>query len=374
MPPEEKENVMDLSALQDYLRSIPETWQVPACAMTVHIGRETVLEERVGAKPQEIYWMYSATKLFTSVMFCRLLEQGKLRLEDRVSDYLPEYASLTIRDREGNQYPAKNPLLLEHLISMCGGLTYNITDPQITEAQDRSTRGIVRRIARMPLIGEPGETYEYSLCHDVLAAVMEVVTGERYDKLLQREIIGPLGMTRTAFHPDPSLAQDLAPQYRWKGLRHPPVPCTGNMFCFSDDYDSGGAGLYSSLEDYVLLPEALANGGRGRDGYPLLRPETIELMQENHVYGRRLDGFTLRWGRLRSYGYGLGVRTRLDQSDGSLAPVGEFGWDGAAGAYCIIDPVNHLSAFYVQHVLEMGPVFDEIHPRLRDLLYLGLHQ
>ena len=365
---------MDLSALKDYLCSIPETWQVPACAMTVHIGRETVFDERIGTKAQEVYWLYSATKLFTAVMFCRLLEQGKLHLEDRVSDYLPEYAALTIRDREGDLHPAKNPLLLEHLISMCGGLTYNISDPLITEAEDRSTRGIVRRISRMPLVGEPGETYEYSLCHDVLAAVMEIVTGKRYAELLQQEIIGPLGMTRTAFHPSPSLAQEFAPQYRWKGLRHPPVLCTGNMFCFSDDYDSGGAGLCSTQEDYILLPEALANGGRGRDGYPLLQPETIELMRENHIYGHRLDGFTLRWGRLRSYGYGLGVRTRLDQSDGSLAPVGEFGWDGAAGAYCIIDPTNHLSAFYIQHVLEMGPVFDEIHPKLRDLLYLGLHQ
>ncbi len=366
---------MDLSALQDYLRSIPETWQVPTCAMTVHIGRETVFEERVGAKPQEIYWMYSATKLFTSVMFCRLLEQGKLHLEDKVSDYLPEYSQLEIADAEGNKRPAKKPLLLEHLITMCGGLTYDIFHPCITGAADRSTRGIVREIAKMPLVDEPGDTYLYSLCHDVLAAVMEVVTGNRYEDLLRREIIEPLGMTSTCFHPEPMLKAHFAPQFEWQGRKKGAVPCGGdNKFEFSPDYDSGGAGLCSTLEDYILLPEALANGGTGRDGYPLLKPETIDMMRTDHIYGSRLKGFDLRWGRLRGYGYGLGVRTRINKDDGGKSPVGEFGWDGAAGAYCIIDPQNHVSAFYVQHVLNMGPVFDEIHPRLRDLIYQGLEE
>ena len=363
---------MDFSELKKYLERLPADRQIPGCAMTVHLGRETVFEDFVGTGRGSLYWMYSATKLFTAVMYCRLLDQGKLRPEDRVSDYLPEYARLEIADADGQRRPAKNPLLLEHLISMCGGLTYNIFDPLIREAKDRSTRGIVREIAKMPLAGEPGEVYLYSLCHDVLAAVMETVTGVRYAELLRREIIEPLGMKDTCFHPTPELEARFAPQFRWAGEGKEPVPAVGNMFCFSDDYDSGGAGLCSTLEDYVLLPEALANGGRGRDGYPLLRPETVLKMTENHIFGSRLAGFQQRWEHHRSYGYGLGVRTRMDQKDGSLCPVGEFGWDGAAGAYCLIDPKNHVSLFYVQHVLEMGPVFEEIHPRLRELAYGAL--
>ncbi len=364
---------MDFTELKNYLERLEEDWKVPSCGLTVRVGRETVFESCQNSTPEDVYWLYSATKLFTAVMFCRLLEQGKLRLEDRVSDYLPEYAELEIVNEAGERRRATKPLTLEQLACMCGGLTYNIMDPAITEAKDRSTRGIVRRIAKMPLVDEPGDTYLYSLCHDVLAGVMEAVTGLRYAELIRREITDPLGMKDTVFHPDEALKARFAPQYRWRGKHRPPELTDGsNMFCFSPDYDSGGAGLCSTLSDYVLLPEALAGGGLGRDGYPLLKPETIDLMREDRITGSRLQGFELRWGRLKSYGYGLGVRTRLDQTDGSRSPVGEFGWDGAAGAYCIADPQNHLSAFYVQHVLEMGPVFDEIHPKLRDLIYTGL--
>ena len=365
--------MMDFSALKEYLNKLPEEWGIPQCSLIVRKGRETIFEDLVRSARGDVYWLYSATKLFTATMFCRMLEQGKLKLEDRVSDYLPEYAGLEIADQEGNRRPAQKTLLLEHLITMCGGLTYDIFHPLITQAKDRTTRGIVREIAGMPLVDEPGETYLYSLCHDVLAAVMEIVSGLRYAELLRREIIEPLGMASTCFHPDAELKTRFAPQFEWQGKRKGAVPCSGdNKFCFSPDYDSGGAGLCSTLEDYILLPEALANGGLGRDGYPVLKPETIEAMRSDHIFGSRRAGFDLRWERLRSYGYGLGVRTRLNHEDGGKSPVGEFGWDGAAGAYCIIDPENRISAFYVQHVLNMGPVFEEIHPKLRDLIYQGL--
>lgn len=361
---------MDFSALRDYLDELTTRWKVPACGLTIRIGRETVFEERRNTAPGDLFWLYSATKVFTATMFCRLLEQGVLKLEDRVSDYLPEYAELTIADTEGTLRPAKNPLTLGQLITMCGGLTYNIFDSHITEATDRTTRGIVREIAKMPLISEPGEAFNYSLCHDVLAGVMEVATGTRYARLLEREITRPLGMKDTVFHPDNAQSARFAPQYRWRGLENGAEVCPGtNQFCFSPDYDSGGAGLCSSLEDYILLPEALANGGMGRNGYPLLKPESVEELRRNRLTPSQREGWELRWLRLGSYGYGLGVRTRLNQEDGSPAGIGEFGWDGAAGAYCIADPARKLSVFYVQHVLEMGPVFDKVHPKLRDLVY-----
>ena len=366
---------MDFSALADYLEKLPQDWGIPQCALILRRGRDTIFEKLINADTGDIYWLYSATKLFTATMFCRLMEQGRLRLEDRVSDFLPEYAQLQIAAQEGTRRIAEKPLLLEHLITMCGGLTYDIFHPCITGAADRTTRGIVREIAKMPLVDEPGDTYLYSLCHDVLAAVMEVVTGVPYGELLRQEIIEPLGMTGTCFHPDPALKARFAPQFEWQGRKKGAVPCTGdNKFEFSPDYDSGGAGLCSTLEDYILLPEALANGGLGRDGYPLLKPETIEMMRTDHIHGTRRQGFDLRWERLRSYGYGLGIRTRINHDDGGKSPIGEFGWDGAAGAYCVIDPQNHISAFYVQHVLNMGPVFEEIHPRLRDMIYQGLEE
>lgn len=365
---------MNFAALSDYLRSLPETMGIPACAMTVHLGRETVFEDHVHAEPGKLYWLYSATKLFTATMYCRLLERGLFRGSDPVSDYLPEYAELAVGLKEPR--PAREKLTMEQLITMCGGLTYDIFHPLISEAKDRTTRGIVRAISGMPLFAEPGETFLYSLCHDVAAAVMETVTGKRYAELLRDEIILPLGMRNTGFHPDERQKAMFMPQFVWKEREKRAVPCPAdNKFCFSGEYDSGGAGLFSCLEDYILLPEALANGGTGRDGYPLLKPETIESMRRNRLDPAQTAGFKERWGyRLGSYGYGLGVRTRLDQKDGSPAPIGEFGWDGAAGAYALIDPERGLSVFYVQHVLDMGCGFEENHPRLRDLVYRCLSE
>lgn len=367
---------MDFTPLKEYLHGLQETWKVPGCAMTVRVGRETVFEDYENAAVSDVYWIYSATKVFTAVAFCRLLEQGKLHLEDKAADYFPEYAHLEVADEQGNRHTAREPLTLLHLITMCGGLTYNIMDPLISGAKDRTTRGILREIAKMPLMAEPGETYNYSLCHDVIAGIVEQVAGVRFDELVYREISEPLGMKSTFFHPDEALQAKFAPQYFWKGEENNVVPCpTANHFCFSPDYDSGGAGLCSTLEDYILLAEALANGGRGRDGYPLLRPETIDAMRKNYLTASQKQGFDLRWGaRHRSYGYGLGVRTRIDHEDGGLSPLGEFGWDGAAGAYCLVDPENQISAFYIQHVLNMGPVYDVIHPTLRNLVYQCLEK
>ncbi len=361
---------MDFTALKQYLRALPETMGIPACAMTVHLGRDTVFEEYVNTEPERLYWLYSATKLFTAVMYCRLMERGLLRGSDPVSDYLPEYGKLTV-GLTGDQKPAETVPTLEQLITMCGGLTYDIFSPHIAQAADRSTRGIVREIAKMPLFAQPGETFLYSLCHDVLAAVMEQATGKRYAELLREEIMEPLGMHSTGFHPDALQQGRFMPQFAWNEKEQKAEPCPlTNQFCFSDAYDSGGAGLFSCLGDYILLPEALANGGTGRSGYALLKPETIGQMRRNRLNPAQTEGFRTRWGyRLGSYGYGLGVRTRLNQLDGSGAPVGEFGWDGAAGAYALIDPERKLSVFYVQHVLNMGCGFERNHPKLRDLVY-----
>lgn len=360
---------MDFSALSAYLDTLP----VPGYDCILRRGRETLFRHSRGCRPDGFYWYYSATKVFTCTAACRLLERGAISLDDPVSKYLPEFSELQIRQADGSLTPAKNPLLIRHLLTMCGGLTYDIMSPQIREAKDRSTRGIMKAIARMPLAFEPGESYLYSLCHDVLAGVVETVSGTRFSDFVRREITDPLGMENNmTFHPDAEQFARLEPQFDWQGEGKELRPDPGtNHFCFSDTYDSGGAGLCGTAEAYVLLSEALACGGKGRDGYPLLEPETIRLMSRNHLTEQPLRAFRAL-ERFSSYGYGLGVRTRVDRKDGSPSPVGEFGWDGAAGAYTMIVPDREISFLYVQHVRMMGPVYDVIHPRLRDLVWESL--
>ncbi len=361
---------MDFSALSAYLDEVTARG-VPGYALILRLGRETVFEKRCGCAPDGLFWFYSATKLFTCTAAARLLERGLIGLDDPVSRWLPEYGGLRVREADGSLRPAGTELLIRHLFTMSGGLTYDIASPEIRSARDRSTRGIVKAIAAMPLTFDPGAGYQYSLCHDVLAAVVETAAGRRFADFVREEICQPLGMKDMSFHPTEEQLGRLEPQYAWQKDRAVPCPPV-NHFCFSPEYDSGGAGLCGSAGDYILLSEALANGGTGRDGYPLLKPETVRLMGTNHLPPEPLRDFRTAWGRFASYGYGLGVRVRMDHADGSRSPAGEFGWDGAAGAYTLVDTGRQLSAVYVQHVLNMLPVYEEIHPQLRELIFAGL--
>jgi CubicO group peptidase (beta-lactamase class C family) len=144
------------------------------------------------------------------------------------------------------------------------------------------------------------------------------------------------------------------------------APHSGNIFRLSDEYESGGAGLTCTVDAYSMVLDALANDGVGATGARIITPESIRIMSKNWLNNQQLDDFK-KSGKV-GYGYGLGVRTLIDGSV-SKSPVGEFGWDGAAGAYALIDPVNHISIFYAHEILGMITAYSEIHPSVRDLVY-----
>ena len=145
----------------------------------------------------------------------------------------------------------------------------------------------------------------------------------------------------------------------------------GNRYRLTPNYDSGGAGLACTVDDYSLLLDALANGGVAFNGYQLLSQESIDEMRKPQLCEKAQADFA-RSGKV-GYGYGLGVRTLIDHSK-SKSPIGEFGWDGAAGAYALVDSENHLSIFYAQEVLGMMKAYNEIHPTLRDLVYEAIKE
>lgn len=149
------------------------------------------------------------------------------------------------------------------------------------------------------------------------------------------------------------------------------VPEYGNISRLSGRHESGGGGLVCTVDEYCKLLEALANDGVGGTGVRILTGESIEKMSRNRLDGRQLEDFH-RSGK-REYGYGLGVRTLMDR-EASESPMGEFGWDGAAGAYALADPVNHISIFYAQVMATTPVVHGVIHPTLRDLIYGALKQ
>jgi CubicO group peptidase (beta-lactamase class C family) len=222
-------------------------------------------------------------------------------------------------------------------------------------------------LAQKPLQFEPRASYQYSLGHDVLAAVIEVITQERFSDYLKENIADPLGMKDFHFHTNPGIQERIAQQYCFdpeSGVFEP--VSDGNHLLFSHNYDSGGAGLITRVSDYVLLADALANGGVGVTGKQLLKPETIDDMRTNRLEKKQMQAF---WRLAKyGYGYGLGVRTLICPSV-SEGPVGEFGWDGAAGAYFLSDPQNHIAIFYGQHILNYSDIYTVVHPAIRDMVY-----
>ncbi|MBR6406012.1 MAG: serine hydrolase, partial [Lachnospiraceae bacterium] len=226
-----------------------------------------------------------------------------------------------------------------------------------------------------PLEFEPGTHYLYSLCHDVLGAVIEVVSGMRFGEYLQKAIYEPLGMTDTTFHPTEAQLARISALMR-VNEETGELDYVGNVRSnhrIQEAYESGGGGLVSSVNDYIKLGAALANYGKAWNGYQLLKPETVELYRSCQLGPVQQADMLRIFAQNKGYTYGLGVRRFIDTND-STSPLGHFGWDGAAGFYLMIDPTNNLSYVYAQDVLNSGITFHLIHRQLRDLVYLCMRE
>ena len=370
---------MDFTRLKYYIDSLAAN-DLPYCDISVRLNREEVFRHSMGhidaegtktPQPDTLQWIYSMSKVITCTAVLRLVEKGLLSLEDKVSKYLPEYEVQAVKCGVFAK-KADNPILIKHIFSMRSGIDYDwaciadkIGDPNIT------TREFIKGLSRKVLCFEPGTDYTYGLGHDVLAAVAEVITGKKFRDYLNDEIFAPLGLKNIGFHPtEKQLNEQFAQAFVYDHERFRSSPRDMNCaFCFGDDYDSGGAGLFSSLDDYMEIADALSNGGVAKNGYRILNPETIDLMRTNLQTENSM-------GKMKpGYGYGLGVRTMVDRKVGrSLGPVGEFGWDGAALSYVLIDPENHVTVVFTTQLSNGGVFYHTTHPYLRNLVYdaLGL--
>ena len=389
---------MDFSKLNRYLDNLHRDYGVPGYELIIRKDHETIFRRTGGfsdyrntvpVAETDLYYLYSNSKVITMTAAMQLAEQGKIRLDDPVADYLPEFARMEVADHyELNQpwppkiptladphHPAKTPITLRMLMSMTAGLNYEIAGEPVLamkKATDNqaTTRQMMAAIAEMPLLFEPGTHYSYSLGHDVIAAVIEVVTGRTYGEYLKEYIFDPLEIRDAYFHLDDQLRRRLTAQYTAEGEDGEIRPAEQtNAYCLSDRYESGGAGLICTAEAYETVMDALACGGTGWNGARILSEESLAKLAENQLTSGMLPEYQMPWRM--EYGYGLGVRTLIHPED-SPTPQGEFGWDSAGGAYCLVDPVNHISFFYIQEILSMIRSYSEIHPALRNLIYGAL--
>lgn len=294
------------------------------------------LEAKTPITGKELFRIYSCTKPITVTAAMQLWEQNKFSLDDRLSDYLPAYRETLIQTENGPIQP-QNPIYIRNLFTMTAGLSYNYRSEQLLKLREQNPAPTTRQVAdalSKDLIAEPGDHYHYSLCHDVLGALIEELSGESLQDYVKNHIFDPLGMAHTTYCPTPEQETAIAALYRFNQETQKPERCK-QYDRVGPNFISGGGGCVSTIDDYMKFAEAL------RDGERLLKRSTIELMTQNHLTEHQARTFTIN-----SSGYGLGMRAPL--------PGGkrhDFGWGGAAGALLSVDPVSGLSIVYMQHVL-----------------------
>ncbi len=375
--------------LTAFIDSIEANFGTPASDMLIMKDGQEIYRHSAGhpdpekkreVSDRDLYWIYSASKISTCTAALTLIEKGKLALDDPVSKFLPKYAHLTVKQEDGTAAPAKNVMTIRHLMTMCGGLDYNQKRGSVKEViaekgEEAGTVDIANAFADGPLEFEPGTHYLYSLCHDVLGAVIEVCSGMKFGEYLKEAIYDPLGMTDTTFHPTEEQKARVSTLYRVNNETGAldPVGSMREGNGIPKAYESGGGGLVSSVNDYIKLGAALANYGKAWNGYRLLKPETVELYRSCQLGPVQQADMLKIFEQNKGYTYGLGVRRFIDPTD-STCPLGHFGWDGAAGFYLMIDPTNNLSYVYAQDVLNSGITFHLVHRQLRDLVYLCMRE
>lgn len=320
---------------------------------------------KVPLKGDEFYFLYSASKVITCTAVMQLVEQGRLHTEDLLSDYIPAYKDMWVRTEHGLQ-KAEQKIRISHLLTMTAGLNYDLKSDSIMKALRKNPQAtnmeLAEAFANEPLEFEPGSHYRYSLCHDVLAAVTEKISDMSYGTYLQKHIFDVCEMEHTGFRLDEAKKAQMVSQYEYDAKSQTAhLIEKKNEFILSPTYESGGAGLISNVEDYSRFVTTMASTNK------LLKKETVDSMRKNRLTGEAYREFQ---ERKPGCGYGYGVRTG-DQREGITK--GEFGWDGAAGAYALIDPDNQVAIFYATHIRNHGDyLYQSLHPQLRDAVYEAL--
>ena len=338
-------------------------------------------DRQAGAPMQSdtIVRIYSLTKIITSVAALTLIEEGKLGLSHPIKEYLPEFNDMRIflggsaQNRE--LIPAEVPINVHHLFTHTSGFTYGDNEEPLDEFYQTaglekagSLADLVRMLATLPLKREPGTMYEYGFSTDILARLVEVVSGQPFDLFLQQRILEPLGMTDTGFRVDAAKLNRLAKVYEHgtNGELQPVQHFEFEVIEGQKKFPMGGSGLFSTIEDYSRFAQMLCNGGE-LNGVRVLSRKAFEQMTVDHLGGKPVANRTYSEG----YGFGLGVAVRInDGLAGTLGTLGSFGWSGKATTYCVIDPAEELVLLvFTQHL-----PYDEhgLFERFTNLVYQAL--
>ncbi len=298
-----------------------------------------------------IFRIMSMSKAITSVGVMLLYEEGKLRLDDPVAMYIPEFKKpqilkqliLTKRDTSFRAVPAKHEVTIRHLLTHTAGIAYGhplykkAQIPDFHSLQNVTLAQTMPKLAALPRLHEPGEQFTYGLNTDMLGYLIERVSGQSLADFFQKRIFAQLGMSDTFFYVPDNKTDRLVELYEQKGdslLPHSNRPFADYPVQGAKTYHSGGAGLSSTASDYAHFLQMLLNGGR-YNGNQLLSRRTIELMTTNQI------GPLEVWGRKNKFGLGFEI---TGTGAWHLHPlsVGTYEWGGMYNTHFWVDPKEEL--------------------------------
>ena len=324
------------------------------------------IESKKPMMKDSIFRLASMSKPITAVAVMMMVEEGKVRLTDRVSAFIPEFKNMKVAVAKGTTNPVQMPAfgrggppapppefdlvpaareitvrdLLTHTSGLMSGGVSGAEQAKLAPRSPNDTlANYIPKLAQTPLDFQPGTLWRYSGLYgfDVLARIVEIASGQPYDQFLKQRLFDPLGMKDTGFAPTPERTARLATVYQRTPNGLVPAPNANQLI--SGTYFSASGGLMSTAEDYLQFAQMLVNGGQ-MNGRRYLAPRTVELMTSNQT-GDMVNG---QFGRpAHGMGFALGVQVVLDPMAADLrVSPGTYGWAGAYGTNQNMDPKEKM--------------------------------
>jgi CubicO group peptidase (beta-lactamase class C family) len=382
-----------LDRVGDYIRNEIATGTFPGAILLIQQHGRPVYSENFGVRDvatklpmsaDTIFRLYSMSKPITSVAAMMLVEDGKLKLDDPVSKYIPAFTETKVgvekRSDDGSltlvREPLRRPITITDLLRHTSGLTYgfnggNLVRRFYAEADlfngDLTNAEFAERIAALPLAEQPGTQWDYGHSTDVLGRVIEVVSGKTLFQFEKERLLDPLGMGDTEFYVHDeakrSRVAEPMPDDRMisptTALRNPLQPRRA---------EPGGSGMVGTIGDYARFAQMLLDGGTYQ-GRRYLKPETVALMASDHIGPETGIGRDYAYYPGATSGFGLGFAVRTAVPPNTSWPLGEYRWDGVAGTFFFIDPADDMFAiFMVQTPSQRG----RIQLALKTLIYQAM--
>lgn len=311
-----------------------------------------------------IFQIRSMSKPITAVAAMQLVEQGKMKLTDPVSKYIASFGEMQVfLDPDEPDFsktrPSQREMTIADLLLNTAGLSHRfgaLYRQNEVRSRTDTLEQLVEKVAAVPLIGDPGEQWVYSISVTVLGRVIEVVSGQSFDEYLHDYVYAPLQMIDTAFYVPQDKSSRLARAYRIaaQGRSLNMLPEMGVPITEDPPLLEGAAGIVSTVPDYLRFLQALLNGGE-LDGERILKRETVDLMTQNHIDESLMPFGTNPNNPMLDRGWGYGMAVVVDATKSAYGTNnGEFGWSGSLGTFAWADPVSGTSAVIMLQIEPAG--------------------